>query len=72
MAKSSVIGMNVQIIEEMSKFKYGSITLCKRAIMERETRERALQGRAIIGTLGCIMKGRTVGMEEKKSNIRLQ
>ncbi len=28
--------------------------------------ERAVQGRKVVGSLGCMMKGRTVSMEVKK------
>ncbi len=35
--------------------------------MEGETRERAaVHGRKVVGSLGCMMKGRTVSMEVKK------
>ncbi len=29
--------------------------------------EKALQGRKVVGSLGCMMKGRTVNMEIKKA-----
>ncbi len=34
--------------------------------MEGETRERTVQGRKVVGSLGRMMKGRTVSMEVKK------
>ena len=34
--------------------------------MDGETRERAIQGRKVVGPLGRIMKGRTVSMDVKK------
>ncbi len=40
------------------------VQLC--ASMEGETRERAVQGRKVVGSLGCMMKGRTVSMEVKE------
>ncbi len=32
-----------------------------------ETRERALQGRKVVGSLGCIMNGRSVSIEVKRA-----
>ncbi len=37
--------------------------------MEGEIRERAVQGRKVVGSLGCMMKGRTVSMEVKKKGL---
>ncbi len=45
------IRMNEQLMEEVNEFKYlGSI--CKYGSMEGEIRERAIQGRKAIGSLG--------------------
>ncbi len=40
--------------------------LCKHGGTEGETRERVLQGRKVVGSLGRIMKGRSVSMEVKR------
>ncbi len=40
--------------------------LCKHGGTEGETRERALQGKKVVGSLGRIMKGRSVSMEVKR------
>ncbi len=37
--------------------------MCKHGGTEGETRERALQGRKVVGSLGRIMNGRSVSME---------
>ncbi len=40
--------------------------MCKHGGKEGETRERALQGRKVVGYLGRIMKGRSVSMKVKR------
>ncbi len=40
--------------------------MCKHGSMEGEPRERAVQGRKVVGSLGHMMRGRTVSMEVKK------
>ncbi len=40
--------------------------MCKHGGTEGETRERAWQGRKVVGSLGHIMNGRTVSMEVKR------
>ncbi len=40
--------------------------MCKHESMEGETREGAVQGRKVVGSLGHMAKGRTVSMEVKK------
>ncbi len=40
--------------------------MCKHGGMEREIRERALQGRRVAGSLGGIMNDRSVSMEVKR------
>ncbi len=40
--------------------------MCKHGSMEGKTRESAVQGRKVVGSLGRMMKGRTVSMEVKK------
>ncbi len=47
-------------------FKYLGSIMCKRGGMESETRETAVQGRKLVGSLGRLMKGRTVSMKVKK------
>ncbi len=43
--------------------------MCKHGGTEGETRERALQGRKVVGSLGRIMNGRSLSMEVKR-NLR--
>ncbi len=40
--------------------------MCKHGGTEGETRERALQGRKVVGSLRHIMNGRSVSMEVKR------
>ncbi len=40
--------------------------MCRHSGTEEETRERALQGRKVVGSLGYIMNGRSVSMEVKR------
>ncbi len=40
--------------------------MCKHGGTEGETRERALQGRKVVGSLESIMNGRSVSMEVNK------
>ncbi len=40
--------------------------MCKHGSMEGEPRERAVQGRKVVGSLGHMMRGRTVSTEVKK------
>ena len=40
--------------------------LCKHGSMEGEVRERAVKGRQVVGSLGRIMKGRSVSVDVKK------
>ncbi len=40
--------------------------MCKHGGTEGETRERALQGRKVVGSLGSIMNGRSASMEVKR------
>ena len=60
------IRLNGEIMEEVDEFKYLGSILCKYGSMEGETRERAVQGRKVVGSLGRMMKERTVSMEVKK------
>ncbi len=50
----------------MSGCLYKGRNMCKHGGTEGETRERALQGRKVVGSLGRIMKGRSVSMEVKR------
>ncbi len=50
---------------EFFKYSLGSV-MCKLGGTEGETRERALQGRKVVGSLGRIMNGRNVSMEVKR------
>ncbi len=42
------------------------MNLSKHGGTQGETRERALQGRKVVGSLGRIMNGRSVSLEVKK------
>ncbi len=53
-------------MEEVNKFKYLGSVMCKHDGTEEETREKALQGRKVVGSLGRIMNGRSVSMEIKR------
>ncbi len=53
-------------MEEFNGFKFLGSVLCKHAGTEGEIREKALQGRRVIGTLGRIMNGSCVSMEVKR------
>ena len=64
--KECKIELNGEQMEEVQEFKYLGTTLCKHGSAEGETRERAIQGRKVIGSLERVMKGRTVSMEIKK------
>ncbi len=62
------IRMNGQIMEEINEFKYLGFIFCKYGSMEGERRERAIQGRKVIGSLGCVIRERTVSREVKKAS----
>ncbi len=53
-------------MEEVNDLKYLGSVMCKHGGTEGETRERALQGGRVAGSLGCIMNGRSVSMEVKR------
>ncbi len=53
-------------MEEVHEFKYLGSIMCKHGSMEGETRERAMQGRKVVGSVWRMMKGRTVSREVKK------
>ncbi len=59
--KECKIILNGEEMEEVKEFK-----LCVNMVVQKETRERALQGRKAVGSLGRIMKGRSVSMEVKR------
>ncbi len=61
------IRMNGQIMEEVNEFKYLGSILCKYGSMDGEIRERATQGRKVIGSLGQVMRERTVSRKVKKA-----
>ncbi len=50
----------------MNLIKYLGSVMGKHGGTEGESRERALQGRKVVGSLGCIMKGRSLSMEVKR------
>ncbi len=57
--------LNGEEMEEVNEFKYLGSVMCKHG-GTGETRERALQGRTVVGSLGRIMNGRSVSMEVKR------
>ncbi len=61
------IRMSGQIMEGVNEFKYLGSIFCKYGSMEGERRERAIQGRKVIGSLGCVMRERTVGREDRRN-----
>ncbi len=61
--KECKITLNGEEMEEVNEFKYLGSVMCKQGGTEEETRERALQGRKVVGSLGYIIKGRIVSME---------
>ncbi len=54
-------------MEEVNEFKYPESILRKYGSMEGETKERAIQGRKVTGSLGRVMRERTVSREVKKA-----
>lgn len=64
--KECNIKLNGERMEEVNEFKYLGSILCKHGSMEGETRERAVQGKKMIGFLELMMKVRTVDMKVKK------
>ncbi len=67
--KEYKIILNGEEMEEVNEFKYIESVICKHGGSERETRERALQGRRVAGSLGRIMNGRSVSIEVKRDLI---
>ncbi len=53
-------------MKEVNEVKYLGAVMCKHGGTEGETRERALQGRKVVGSLEHIMNGRSVSMEVKR------
>ncbi len=53
-------------MEEVNEFKYLGSIMCKHGGTEGDTKERALQVKKVVGSLGRIMNGRSVSMEVKK------
>ncbi len=51
---------------EVNEFKYFGSVMCKHADTERKTRKGALQGRNVVGSLDCIMNGRSMSTEVKR------
>ncbi len=64
--KECKIILNGEEKEEVNEFKYLGSVMCKHGGTEGETRERALQGRKVVGSLGCLMNGRSVSLEVKR------
>ncbi len=61
------IKMNRQILVEVNEFKYHGSIFYKYGSMEGEIRERAIKNRKVIGSLGRVMRERTVSREVKKA-----
>lgn len=59
------INLGGERMEEVKDYKYLESLLCKHGGMEGEIRERSVNGRQIIGSLGWILKCRKVNMEVK-------
>ncbi len=51
---------------EVNEFKYLGSVMCEHGGTEGEMRERALQGRRVVWSLGWITNGRSVSMEVKR------
>ncbi len=64
--KECKITLNGEEMEEFNEFKYLGSVMCKHGGTEGEARERALHGRKVVGSLGRIMKGRSVSMKVKR------
>ncbi len=64
--KECKIIFNSEEMEEVNEFKYLGSVMCKHGSTEGEIRERALQGRKVVGSLGHIMNGRSLSMEVKR------
>ncbi len=60
--KECKITLNGEEMEEVKEFKYLGSVMCKHGGTEGETRERVLQGRKVAGSLGRIIKSRSVSM----------
>ncbi len=63
--KECKIILNGEEMEKVNEFKYLGSAMCKHG-GTGETRERALQGRKVVGSLGRILNGRSVSMEVKR------
>ncbi|MEL7177812.1 MAG: reverse transcriptase domain-containing protein [Pseudomonadota bacterium] len=60
------ITMNGERLEEVSEFKYLGTVLSKYGDMEKEVKERVMQGKRVDGTLESIMRNKKVGLNVKK------
>ncbi len=58
--------LNSEEMEEVHEFKCLGSVMCKHGGTEGETRERALQGRKVVGSLRRIIIGRGVSMKVKR------
>ncbi len=61
--------LNGEEMEEVNEFKYLGSIMCKHGGTKGETRERALQGRKVVGSLRRIMNGRSVSMEGSRQEF---
>ena len=60
------VKLNGVVMEEVREFKYLGSVFSKHGTMEAETRERALQGRKVVGAVGSVMRGRSVSVDVKR------
>ncbi len=61
--KECKIILNDEEMEEVNEFKHLGSVMCKHGGTEGETRERALQGRKVVGSLGGNMNRSSVSTE---------
>ncbi len=61
------IRMNGQIMEQVNEFKHLGPIFCIQRSMEEEIREKTIQSRKVIGSLGRVMTEKTVSREVKKA-----
>ena len=62
----TAVEMNGMVMEEVREFKYLGSVFSKHGTVEAEVRERAMQGRKVVGAVGSVMKGRCVSMDVKR------
>ncbi len=58
--------LNGEEMEEVNEYKYLGSVMCKHGGTEGETKEKTLQGRKVVESLGRLANGRSVSMEVKR------